>query len=712
MKPRIGWLPVLSALSLLLTAATAVQKANWIADLSGFHTLVVVGFALSVVLARTRLRSYLAWLILIIAGAGIAFTQVDDGEIFTRIGDWLDAIRRGSLTDETVPFALALLLMVWFCSALVGWTLLRHQQVLTALLLLSIGMGLNARFGVVSQWVIWLYAGLALWLLLATRANKLRLGWQEAGVTFGSEIRQRMRVIQLLLMVGLLGLSSRTADVESATVAQAFASWEPIQRVEVWLLKSLAGVNTPWQGLIGQSSTAQGLMPRAYLLGNAPTLQETVVMRVQVAYMGEIRPNTHWRAISYDVYTGRGWARSAEITQDLPANEPFPSTIQSTIPISQSVDWVYDDRQVRYTLGQPIQFDHATQLHVGQDGEAVWVESDRQRYQAVSLVSGATSAELNTITRAQITPAILAHYTQLPTIPNRLTELAQSLITPEMTPLQQAVAIETYLKQFPYSLDVSSAPIGRDPVDYFLFDLQSGYCDYYASAMVVLARSIGLPARLASGYIARNGAETVYQIDGHSWAEVYFGKYGWIEFEPTAGGVQTQTSSDADAQAVNPFVEDDFGLPDPSAPSASSESVQERASYRLATWLVVTGLMFMAVIATWLRLRRRPSLSEQVTLLHSAANRLNVASTPSQTPSEFQFAWGRRLARLWLSRRAVHWLRLEGWREEIGRYTTHITQAFAQSQYSLQKETDGVGSSAEWWRFRWLIFLLKWFGQE
>ena len=81
-------------------------------------------------------------------------------------------------------------------------------------------------------------------------------------------------------------------------------------------------------------------------------------------------------------------------------------------------------------------------------------------------------------------------------------------------------------------------------VDYFLFDLRQGYCDYYASAMIVFARSRGLPARLAVGYASGeydpvSDQFLVTEADAHSWPEIYFPEYGWIPFEPTAAQPRT-----------------------------------------------------------------------------------------------------------------------------------------------------------------------------
>jgi hypothetical protein len=108
------------------------------------------------------------------------------------------------------------------------------------------------------------------------------------------------------------------------------------------------------------------------------------------------------------------------------------------------------------------------------------------------------------------------------------------------TPYDQAAAIEIYLRSYPYTLDVPAPPPNQDVADYFLFYLQQGYCDYYATAMVVLSRAAGLPARLVSGYATGtydppNARYIVTADNAHSWVEIYFSGIGWVEFEPTGG---------------------------------------------------------------------------------------------------------------------------------------------------------------------------------
>ena len=100
------------------------------------------------------------------------------------------------------------------------------------------------------------------------------------------------------------------------------------------------------------------------------------------------------------------------------------------------------------------------------------------------------------------------------------------------------MAIQDYLRQFPYSLQVPGSPTNRDVADFFLFDLQKGYCDYFATTMAVMVRAVGIPSRLVTGFSSGSYDYTsdrfvVVQSNAHSWVEVFFPGIGWVEFEPT-----------------------------------------------------------------------------------------------------------------------------------------------------------------------------------
>ena len=159
------------------------------------------------------------------------------------------------------------------------------------------------------------------------------------------------------------------------------------------------------------------------------------------------------------------------------------------------------------------------------------------------------TSEVHSYTAAQRAAAVAASdatYTQLPEgLPARIRELALSITAGHDTTYAKATALERYLStQYTYRFADGSGrerpPPGRDPTDWFLFDHLEGTCGVFSSAFVVLARSVGIPARVASGWAIANtdAPQTVYAIQGHQWAEVPFEGLGWVTFEPTGGGVE------------------------------------------------------------------------------------------------------------------------------------------------------------------------------
>jgi transglutaminase-like putative cysteine protease len=136
---------------------------------------------------------------------------------------------------------------------------------------------------------------------------------------------------------------------------------------------------------------------------------------------------------------------------------------------------------------------------------------------------------------------ITDHYLQVPTsLPQRVHELAANITRNTETPYGKAHAIQSYLRDtdFVYSQKITAPPQESDGVDHFLFETRTGYSDYFASAMTVMLRAEGVPARLAAGYAPgeldlASSQYFVRDTDSHAWVQVYFPGYGWIDFEPT-----------------------------------------------------------------------------------------------------------------------------------------------------------------------------------
>lgn len=103
----------------------------------------------------------------------------------------------------------------------------------------------------------------------------------------------------------------------------------------------------------------------------------------------------------------------------------------------------------------------------------------------------------------------------------------------------KAEAIAGYLRTLPYTTNVPAPAYDADGVDHFLFNLGAGYSDYFGSAMAVMLRAVGVPARMAVGYgmgeLDKEGNVIVRDRNSHGWTEVFFPGYGWVEFEPTPG---------------------------------------------------------------------------------------------------------------------------------------------------------------------------------
>ena len=126
------------------------------------------------------------------------------------------------------------------------------------------------------------------------------------------------------------------------------------------------------------------------------------------------------------------------------------------------------------------------------------------------------------------------------TISPRVRRLAEATVKGIQGDDKKAEAIRLAIaKRAVYDVSAPATPAGRDPVDFFLFDSKRGYCDLFASAMVVMCRAVNIPARLVNGYAPftepqpHQGFYTIYQTDYHMWGEVYFKDVGWMVYDPT-----------------------------------------------------------------------------------------------------------------------------------------------------------------------------------
>ncbi|MGQ9731706.1 MAG: DUF4129 domain-containing transglutaminase family protein [Candidatus Zipacnadales bacterium] len=266
-----------------------------------------------------------------------------------------------------------------------------------------------------------------------------------------------------------------------------------------------------------------------------------------------------WRGLAYDYYTGRGWERTDRGEEyPLPEQPPASGTFRlwPGYPHSPQTPHVKTVRQRFHLHGrrggvllgaaQPVSIrslTHRIQPYIDMYGcfhgrFRITVEPE---YEIVSTVATPTAAEM---AAAPSSPDaypdfIRARYLQVPlSAQARLQDLADEITAGCTNAYAKAQAIETYLyENCRYTLNVPPIPAQQDAVAYFLLTTKQGACDLYASALVMLLRLSGVPARIVTGYSTgkwdpMQGLYVVTGQDSHAWAEVFFPGVGWVEFDP------------------------------------------------------------------------------------------------------------------------------------------------------------------------------------
>ena len=274
----------------------------------------------------------------------------------------------------------------------------------------------------------------------------------------------------------------------------------------------------------------------------------------EVRYTIESPVAANWHTNAYDTYTGDGWVRSGEQSS---VNEPLDGPPGETTTANVSIEPESETRalpapwqavDVSGSGSGTAQVDERGTIRLG----ASVFPGDRTNVE--SQVLDAEPAALRNASE-EYDPAIADRYTQLPeSTPDRVGERTAEIVdeADADNPYDQAVAIERYLQTgYDYSLTVER-PDG-DVADAFLFEMDAGYCTYFATTMVAMLRSQGVPAQFVTGYTTgEEVAEDRYVVRGqnaHAWVKVYFPEHGWVEFDPTPGDDRDQVRDTRLAEA-------------------------------------------------------------------------------------------------------------------------------------------------------------------
>ncbi|MBI5081260.1 MAG: transglutaminase domain-containing protein [Chloroflexi bacterium] len=575
--------------------------------------------------------------------------------LILRMLQWLTFLIMNRVTLDPVASALLWCGVGWFMAVWAAWHLRRHDAPLVALFPPLILMGTISYYFDANRnstpLVISALLTLIL-LLLAFNSHEARERfWKRFNIDYFDEVWRDLAMYVIPLSIALVvfvnvmpnNIVNEIVDRFNKMIRYRVENTAPAAETGNGS-GSGAGAGdaaAPPPPSLFEIMRSPGL-PRSHLItARTEDLSKELVMIISTSDLQTSNanlPRYYWRNITYDIYTGHGWLSSITAEMDYEAGQPIENAdlMRARRALRQDVQLAKGFKGLMLEAGTLITVDHNFRVAWREPGDFFGATVDAESYRAVSTISTATQDQLRGAGE-NYPPSILDRYLILPDdVPPRVYDLARDLTATSATPYDRARAIENYLRKFPYTLDLYAPPTNRDVVDYFLFDLQRGYCDYYATAMVVLTRAAGVPARLATGYAAGkyDAAQMHYVVteaEAHSWVEVYFPNYGWVEFEPTGG----RAPIDREAEAASP---------------TTQSLAQLTAGFRidpLAGWWrypLAAAILILTFFALWLaaddlRLRRlapAQAINQIYARARKEARRLKVALHEGDTPLEFK----------------------------------------------------------------------------
>ena len=594
--------------------------------------------------------------------------------LVARLYSWALNLAREQPTFDPLPIALLWGLMLWGTVVWAGWAARRRVDALWAIAPAAGLLAATLAYAGGRAWYLLPMLASALVLKALTEQDIQKQRWEQSNARYPQRVRSNTIWLALGLSLALVVVAAITPSVSAARIIELARDLAGVQPAEEEAARSLglepgsAPASAELTILDARRSTG---LPTRHLIGAGPELSEQVVMVVSIesaptgTTMGDtkqLKPVFYWRSLTYEHYTDRGWSADYAGRVKYAAGETaMPASAVHQHGLRVNVRRVSDTSALLYVAGDLVTADRefrvAWRLMPSEagPGDLYGALVDADTYRADSLLPLAGTGDLRAA--GQDYPSwVVERYLDLPDgVPDRVLALARDLTATEPTPYDRALAIERYLRRFPYTLDLPSPPADQNLVDYFLFDIQKGYCDYYATAMVVLARAAGLPARLVTGYASGtyDEAESQYVVTeaaAHAWVEIYFPNYGWIEFEPTAGLPAVER-----LEAAPPGV--------PAEPGAPPEPITARRNRAMRAWglrigggllaMALAGALVWLLVDAW-RLRNLPPRAAVVHLYHRLyryGRWLGANPRQSDTPHEFAAALGLRLRDLAEDRR-------------------------------------------------------------
>ena len=278
-----------------------------------------------------------------------------------------------------------------------------------------------------------------------------------------------------------------------------------------------------------------------------------------VVFIAHATTKQYWRVETKDVYTSKGWETShSDELASIPLGEPIHHF--HSLPVGPDEKRQFAHIELRYPYDFIIQpyglisidartdVENPIRLIMNLETEKISTDyAGEFLYHVEYSTPEYLYSDLTSTIQQPIDSSIQEKYLQLPeSLPQRVIDLAKEIVEGKESDYDKARAIESYFRLNGFRYETEGVPVpdeGQDYVDQFLFESKIGYCDNFSTAMVVMLRAVGIPARWVKGFaggevIASDGDLKTYEItnnDAHSWVEAYIPKVGWVPFEPTIG---------------------------------------------------------------------------------------------------------------------------------------------------------------------------------
>lgn len=360
----------------------------------------------------------------------------------------------------------------------------------------------------------------------------------------------------------------------------------------------------------------------------------------------------YWRGLVFDTYRGGVWTAS---NTAFAVVQPYvPPRLLPPAPPNNNGTFVQVFRVVRPLPGvisaaYPIQSLYAPVSALREDAYGTFRTPDLlrpgQTYSVVSYLPNITAAELRQDPYVFNPPGENAAYMDSSALSARARALAVEVTRDDSANQYDLVTtLTTYLQEnFQYTQQLGHVPPGRDPVDWFLFDVKKGYCEQFATAEVMMLRSLGIPARLATGYSTGDynpvlDQAIVRERDAHAWVEVWFANHGWVPVDPSPGFPAL-----AATQFPNHWAAAGIARLIPHLTIGAPMTVLGSLGALAAIPPAVVIALLVTLAWAWARTRRRraaamrvaPGESELLRLYERVQRKLGRRRAPPETPLEY-----------------------------------------------------------------------------